>query len=423
MKGGESMKVGMLYQPMNLPTQSQKRVENRETNNNAGNFFQQLLLQAQENTSDSLVVNQAEDENALEQLLSMIDKDNKTDNTDLFNSELFPLIIENLPKNFIEKIVEQLRLEQTISQETEISEQKQAILMLLTLFQQGQTSAAEMDEQNATKVKHQLEAVLEGHLSMEDSNAMELIREFLVKLKNNKDNHFNELQFAGRLKDSQLHSKGSAETLRNLLYTNSYTIQHQLKSVMNQAETSLLENASVKTEIHGQMLTDYGMFTTSLQLGKGPIISLSESAPKTIMSQQFVQQFMKIMQTSKFTQLGSGQSQLIVRLHPEHLGSLTIKLVQENGELLARIIASTTSAKELIEANIQQIRHVIPAQNIIIEKFDVFTQQPFEQAFYDQQQERREQSQTHDNQKDRSEKENDRTFTNTFEEELLNLKA
>jgi flagellar hook-length control protein FliK len=478
-KGGETMKVGMLYQPMNLPIQSQKRVENRETNNHAGNFFQQLLLQVQEKTPDRLAVNQAESENALEQLLAVLQEANETDDNHLFNTELFQLImdtfpiynmgwfqsiIESLPKDSIEKVVEQLPLEQALSQESEISgqkqaivmllalfqqgqasvakmveqlpleqalsqeseisEQKQAIAMLMALFQQGQASASKMDEQTATKGKHPWKAVMQRHLSTEEPNAMEFIREFLVKLKNNKEGHFSELLFAGRVKDSQILSKGSAETLRNLLYPNNYTIQHQLKNVINQAEADSLENMSLKNhEIDGQMLTDYGMLTTSVQSEKGPMISLSESAPKTMMSQQFVQQFMQIMQTSKFTRLGNGQSQLVVRLHPEHLGSLTIKLVQEKGELMAKIIASTTSAKELIESNIQQIRHVIPTQNIIIEKFDVFTQQPFEQAFYDQQQERREQRQTHDNQKERSKKENDRTFTIAFEEELLNLEA
>ncbi|GMB08457.1 flagellar hook-length control protein FliK [Thermolongibacillus altinsuensis] len=420
------MKVGMLYQPMNLPIQSQKRVENREPNSNVENFFQQLLLQAQEKTSDRLVVNQDESTNALEQLLSVLNEADEADKDHLFNPELFPFIMENLPKNLIEKIAEQLPLEQTFSPKSEISEQKQAILTLLTLFQQGQASVGEMDEQTTTKVKQQLEAVIQRHSSMEEPNAMELIREFLVKLKNNKDHHFSELLFAERVKDSQVLSKGpkgSAETLRNLLHANSYAVQHQFKNVINQSKTNLLENASLKNETNGQMLTDYGMLTNFAQSEKAPAISLNESAPKTVMSQQFVQQFMQIMQTSKFTRLGNGQSQLIVRLHPEHLGSLTIKLVEEKGELTAKIIASTASAKELIEANIQQIRHVIPTQNIIIEKFDVFTQQPFEQTFYNQQQERREQRQAHDHQKDRSNKENDRTFTIDFEEELLNLKA
>nr|WP_246326802.1 flagellar hook-length control protein FliK [Anoxybacillus calidus] len=132
------------------------------------------------------------------------------------------------------------------------------------------------------------------------------------------------------------------------------------------------------------------------------------------------------MKGSKFTQLGNGQSQLIVRLHPDHLGSLTIKLVQENGELMAKIITSTTSAKELIEANIHQIRHAIPAQNITVEKFDVLTQQQTYESFYrEQQRESHEQQHTRQEQHNGSNQhqEDEMNFKDAFTVELLNLRA
>jgi flagellar hook-length control protein FliK len=176
-------------------------------------------------------------------------------------------------------------------------------------------------------------------------------------------------------------------------------------------------------EINDTLLSTNQSVSALLQHGNIHDISLSETAPKQIVSQQFSQQLLDIIHGSKFTRMGNGQSQLVIRLHPEHLGFLTIKLVQENGELTAKIITSTVSAKELIEANIQQIRHAIPAQNITIEKFDVFTQQPSDFGFREQQRESREQPHSQQERQESSKRDNTSDFKDAFATELLNLKV
>jgi len=153
-------------------------------------------------------------------------------------------------------------------------------------------------------------------------------------------------------------------------------------------------------------------------------ITVHERAPEAVRNQQFTEQLLQVINAGKFSRLGNGHSQLVVRLHPEHLGSLTIKLVQENGELTAKIIASTASAKELIEANINQLRHAIPAQNIIIEKFDIFMQQTSDFTFR-QQQQSREQQHPDDRQHDNNQSEQDSLldFKDTLAAEVLNFKV
>lgn len=108
-------------------------------------------------------------------------------------------------------------------------------------------------------------------------------------------------------------------------------------------------------------------------------ILLQPKETKSDVQRSFVHQLTEIIKTSKFTKANNGQSQLVIRLHPEHLGTLTIKLVaQKDGELAAKIITNTTAAKELIEASIHQIRHMIPTENIVVERFDVWTQNEFD---------------------------------------------
>ncbi|WP_374724036.1 flagellar hook-length control protein FliK [Calidifontibacillus erzurumensis] len=89
---------------------------------------------------------------------------------------------------------------------------------------------------------------------------------------------------------------------------------------------------------------------------------------------QILQQLQQIMKNSKFTTMPNGTSQIQVKLSPEHLGMLTIKLTETNGEMIARIIASTVQAKEVIEKNLQVLRHAFAVQNIQAEKFEVLYQ-------------------------------------------------
>lgn len=117
-------------------------------------------------------------------------------------------------------------------------------------------------------------------------------------------------------------------------------------------------------------------FATNKELA--PVISLPANEQKGEVQRSFTHQLTEIMKAGKFTKGTNGQAQLVIRLHPEHLGTLTVKLiVQKDGELAAKIVTNTTAAKELVEASIHQIRHIIPTENITVERFDVWTQPEF----------------------------------------------
>ncbi|WP_027408688.1 flagellar hook-length control protein FliK [Anoxybacillus tepidamans] len=162
---------------------------------------------------------------------------------------------------------------------------------------------------------------------------------------------------------------------------------------------------------------------TAASQQKAPVISLEEGQTARNVNEQFVHQFSDIIRTSKFTKLGNGQSQLVIRLHPEHLGTLTVKLVQERGEMMAKIIASSASAKELVEANIQQISHIIPAQHITVEQFDILNHEAmprYDQTFGDQERNRGGQQQE---QRQPLKQEKELHFQDALTNELLNIEA
>ncbi|MFD2657200.1 flagellar hook-length control protein FliK [Gracilibacillus thailandensis] len=99
------------------------------------------------------------------------------------------------------------------------------------------------------------------------------------------------------------------------------------------------------------------------------VIHLSQTnSDQQLVQKQLIDQFQQVMQKSNFMKLSSGANQLMLRIQPEHLGDITVKLTQINGEMTVKMIASTQGAKELLEGNLKQLRHMFSPQQVIIEK-------------------------------------------------------
>ncbi|MBW7650283.1 flagellar hook-length control protein FliK [Anoxybacillus sp. ST4] len=103
-------------------------------------------------------------------------------------------------------------------------------------------------------------------------------------------------------------------------------------------------------------------------------------------------QIERIVRASQFTQWKNGNAQLLIRLHPEHLGYVTIKLIQQKGKLTAKMITSTEAAKQLVEQHIHQLAHI--ADQVTVEQFNVFDEAKFrDHAFHQQKQQQQQQQQ------------------------------
>lgn len=138
--------------------------------------------------------------------------------------------------------------------------------------------------------------------------------------------------------------------------------------------------------------------------------------------EKFIKDFQTIIAKSQLN-MANGQSKLLIKLYPEHLGSLHIELLHQDNGIIAKILTSTASAKDMLESQIQQLKHTFQAQNIPVEKIDISQQlmQNFEKPLYQgqnkEQREQRDQQQKHQN-----EPENEQSSV-SFEEELLNFQV
>jgi len=83
------------------------------------------------------------------------------------------------------------------------------------------------------------------------------------------------------------------------------------------------------------------------------------------------------------------QTQVQLRLHPEQLGQLTIRLLfQKGGEITAHFYASNSSVKEVLESSMQQLRNTFSQQDLKLGETQVFLNNGFlqqqDQAGWDQ---------------------------------------
>jgi hypothetical protein len=144
---------------------------------------------------------------------------------------------------------------------------------------------------------------------------------------------------------------------------------------------------------------------------------LDNQKPDSTTRQEFTNQLVNAFKTSKFAQLSNGTNRLVIKLNPEHLGSLTVRLVQKNGEMAARIITSTESAKELLDHSIHQLKQALPSIQVEIERFEVNTEQLIK-TLKDHSDQKEKNENEYEESKSEEEQENEQSFFESLKEAL-----
>lgn len=93
-------------------------------------------------------------------------------------------------------------------------------------------------------------------------------------------------------------------------------------------------------------------------------------ARKNTSGADMVRQFTAILAKSHFSQT-DGVQRLLIKLSPEHLGSLRIELVQKDQTLVAKILTSTKTAKDILEAQLNGLKAAFAAQNIPVDRVEI----------------------------------------------------
>lgn len=100
-------------------------------------------------------------------------------------------------------------------------------------------------------------------------------------------------------------------------------------------------------------------------------IHLSTNSVNQTQEHQLIDKFKQIIQSNKLQNFWNGNSGLSIKLSPQQLGDMTIRMAQVNGEMTVKILVSSMAAKEMLDSNLHQLRNIFSPHQVIIEKQDV----------------------------------------------------
>ncbi|MBK3494387.1 flagellar hook-length control protein FliK [Viridibacillus sp. YIM B01967] len=147
-------------------------------------------------------------------------------------------------------------------------------------------------------------------------------------------------------------------------------------------------------------------------------VTITLPTNKASQAETFVKEFQAIMNRSQ-TSSAQGMTKLLIKLYPENLGTIRVELVQKDGVMTARLLASTALGKEMLDSQLHSLKQGLVNQNIQLDRIDITQalsdanrqekgQHQFNQAF-------KQQAQDQDD-KNKEEQEDTRTFNDYLTE-------
>lgn len=386
-------------------------------------------------SSDGLAVMEQVNELTGEELAGLVQFLQMNDILELENGS------ELLGKTMLQSDVDAVSL---IQEQLNVSAEE--LLQLLTNLYKQLTSADE------NLIDNDLLSKADGDISKEDVNEaifslLQLISSLQIQNVNLvPDKEFGQGMKAVKLFDliaAQQDSFGNETRLRDLIKSIKEKLELKLNAQAPAAREEYLQKTfnnvvqemnsktpvlPVSTEISGENAPKTFTKTDSVhpgflhfqQLSKPEQLTLMTNTQRPVTAEQLIEQFESILSRSKFMTNG-GTQKLFIKLNPEHLGALRVELIQKDSMIIARILTSTSAAKDMMESQLNGLKHAFSSQNIQIERVEIsqqFTGQ--ERTFNREQQQEQERQQPREEQKEQKSNDN---FTHSFEEALLNTEA
>ncbi|GEM_PF-4688413 len=153
------------------------------------------------------------------------------------------------------------------------------------------------------------------------------------------------------------------------------------------------------------------------------VIYLNQTQSNVPPDKQLMEQFQKIMDTNRITNLQHNRGNFAITLKPANLGEMLVKFTQVDGEILVKILVTSDAAKEMLKGNIQQLRNMFSPHQVVIEKQETVI--PQNQAAQNEQS-NREQHEQREEQKHAKSQQNqaeNESFSSIFDDLVLNEKV
>ncbi|MDQ0175819.1 flagellar hook-length control protein FliK [Bacillus chungangensis] len=419
-----------------------------------GGTFQALLASAAQGNQVEMIEPIApEQENLVDELLGAL----HFINTFLFQEILpaeqevdIPLLSEmlDIPEDELQKMMEA------------------ALLMMISRFEQDAPISVPLREANeliqSGKLLDGFEKILNILSQMDESSIKgEAMKSFAVLAKMSKA-----VQQTQASQDLSLSNIQRLSTITDQLATVASKLEAMIENVRAQEQQSVLQRtfsqlvdeesrnadqqllqrlaatgespiripaAEMVKEAAGETLGDKMSNQVSTQMNNQPLTKIEQFTifaskdNKPVDQEQLIKQFTNILSKSQLMKTPN-MNRLMIKLYPEHLGTLRVELVQQNGLLTARMLTSTQAAKEMLDSQLHSLRHAFSQQNIQVDKIDISYQQQDAERFERHQQGQHGQQASEQHKEEQAKRFNDEeeqrpVFSDALQESLLEMKV
>ncbi|MDF2039715.1 flagellar hook-length control protein FliK [Cytobacillus oceanisediminis] len=197
-------------------------------------------------------------------------------------------------------------------------------------------------------------------------------------------------------------------------------LANELNTAKQQNNSANENSSQAASKIINRAETGLQGFIQIQSFSKSEQMALLNPQGRTVSPDQLMQQFENILSKSSFLKTG-GTQKLFIKLNPDHLGALRIELIQKDSAMIARILTSTGSAKEILDSHINGLKQAFSSQNIQIERIEISQQMTQQDRSFNRDPQQQEQRQQQN--KDENNPQPEREFNSSFEEALLNTEA
>jgi len=112
------------------------------------------------------------------------------------------------------------------------------------------------------------------------------------------------------------------------------------------------------------------MVTSNTVQTKADTFQVTLPAAKPAQSEALLKEMQAIINRAQISN-AQGITRLTLKLYPENLGTIRIELMQNDGVLSARILASTAQGRELLDSQAHQLKQAFVQQNIQVDRLDI----------------------------------------------------
>ncbi|MCP1144047.1 flagellar hook-length control protein FliK [Lysinibacillus endophyticus] len=239
-------------------------------------------------------------------------------------------------------------------------------------FIKGLNGDQNLSPQTVQQILHVLKVIetvgSNSNLSIEQQNQIVKLKEILqviskdleVKNNQNKNNNDNNL-FFNKVINSTINIVKQNEVLFSQNQTKSNTEKMIITSTVQQMEVTNEQNEENTSNV---------ITPSSSTMISSKTFTITLPVEKSAQSDAFVKEFQSLLNRTQLSN-SQGTMKLLVKLYPENLGSIRIEILQKDGVLTARLLASTSQAKELLDSQIQQLKTTFAQQNIQMDRIDI----------------------------------------------------